>query len=261
VHDGIIRRHAPAGRDAAGSVPVSASRSTRWVGWVAALLACAVFASLGHWQLGRMQQKQAMLDDARRTLDARRARPLSSAVDATRARGYDWAAGEGRFAPAPAVLLDNQSRERRPGVRAYRLFVPDAGAPLLVELGWLPLDGDRRMPDVAAIEGARRIAGLLMPPPASGIGETASALQPDGTIVATSLAAPDLPRRLGVRALPPRVLRLDPASPLGYVRDLDILPNTLPPERHLGYAVQWFALAAAVLATAILLTVRSLRRR
>jgi cytochrome oxidase assembly protein ShyY1 len=49
---------------------------------------------------------------------------------------------------------------------------------------------------------------------------------------------------------------LDPAIPLGYARDLDVLPNTLPPERHLGYAVQWFGLALAVLVTALVLTFR-----
>lgn len=52
-----------------------------------------------------------------------------------------------------------------------------------------------------------------------------------------------------------------PALPVGYVRDLEMLPNTLPPARHLGYAVQWFGLAAAVLATAMLLTWRARRRR
>jgi cytochrome oxidase assembly protein ShyY1 len=55
------------------------------------------------------------------------------------------------------------------------------------------------------------------------------------------------------------VLRLDPALPLGYARDLQLLANTLPPERHRGYAVQWFALAAAVLATALILTFRKAR--
>ena len=45
------------------------------------------------------------------------------------------------------------------------------------------------------------------------------------------------------------------------MRDLDILPNTLPPERHLGYAVQWFGLAIAVLATALVVTVRKSFRR
>jgi cytochrome oxidase assembly protein ShyY1 len=59
--------------------------------------------------------------------------------------------------------------------------------------------------------------------------------------------------------VPPRVVRLDPKLPGGYARDLDILPNTLPPERHLGYAVQWWALSIAVLVTALVLTFRKPR--
>jgi cytochrome oxidase assembly protein ShyY1 len=54
------------------------------------------------------------------------------------------------------------------------------------------------------------------------------------------------------------VLRLDPKLPIGYPRDLNLLTNTLPPERHRGYAVQWFGLAFATLITALFL---SLRRR
>ena len=56
--------------------------------------------------------------------------------------------------------------------------------------------------------------------------------------------------------LAPRVLRLDPTLPIGFPRDLDILPNTLPPEQHRGYAVQWFGLALAVLATSFILGFR-----
>ncbi|TWG90521.1 hypothetical protein L599_003000000010, partial [Luteimonas sp. J16] len=108
----------------------------RVLGWVLALAAIALFASLGRWQLGRMEQKQAMLDGVERTLAARHALPLSAAGDPARARDFDWAAGDGAFADAPAVLLDNQQRDGRPGVRAYRLFAPAQGAPLLVELGW-----------------------------------------------------------------------------------------------------------------------------
>ena len=55
------------------------------------------------------------------------------------------------------------------------------------------------------------------------------------------------------------MLRLDPAMELGYERDLELLANTLPPDKHRGYAVQWFGLALAVLATALILTFR--RRR
>ena len=60
--------------------------------------------------------------------------------------------------------------------------------------------------------------------------------------------------------LAPRVLRLDPALPLGYDRDLELLANTLPPEKHRGYALQWFALELAVFVTALILTFRRSRR-
>ena len=61
------------------------------------------------------------------------------------------------------------------------------------------------------------------------------------------------------------MLRLDPVRARGDAgamlvpgeRDLDILPNTITPQRHLGYAVQWFALALAVLVIATVLTLRS----
>ena len=42
-------------------------------------------------------------------------------------------------------------------------------------------------------------------------------------------------------------------------RDLAILANTLTPERHLGYAVQWFGLAITVLVVALVLTLRKKR--
>ena len=78
-----------------------------------------------------------------------------------------------------------------------------------------------------------------------------------GTLGLCSVAL--LARALGLQALPDRVLRLDPALPFGDERDLDLLPNTLPPQRHLGYAVQWFGLALTVLVVAGVLERR--RRR
>lgn len=223
-----------------------------------------LFAALGHWQLGRMHEKQAMLDAAQKVLSQRHAQPLASAVDPARRNDYDWAAGEGVFAAAPAVLLDNQQREGRSGVRAYRLFQPTSrGAPLLVELGWLPLSGDRRMPAVAMPQGTLHLEGLLLPPPSAGIASASPRLQAqaDGSLLAISLDLPALRSALRSEVIAPRVLRPDPVMKFGYARDLDILPNTLPPEQHLGYAVQWFALALAVFVTALILTFRKKRSR
>jgi len=232
-----------------------------WLPWVAALLAVALFCSLGFWQLDRSRQKQALLDGVGQVLEARSARPLAeAAMDPARRQGYDWASGHGHFVDAPAVVLDNQNREGRAGVRIYRVFQPQDASPLLVDLGWLPLPGDRTLPRPPRPEGEMRLEGLLAPPFAGGIARAAPAVQAHGDLLVIKVDPAVLSAALGLAPpLAPRVLRLDPALPLGHVRDLDVLPNTLPPERHLGYAVQWFGLAAAVLITALLLGLRKLR--
>ncbi len=238
------------------------SRTTsRLLGWSAALLTMALFSTAGVWQLRRMYEKTASLDAAQRVLIDRIVKPLATAADNQRMRGYDWAAGVGKFDQRGALLLDNQQYNSRNGVRAYRIFLPAQGVPLLVDLGWLPLGGDRVFPQIPRTEGPIELSGLLMPPPSAGLalgtgiareGEDwlLTRVDPAAIALVTGLSAP----------LAPRVLRLDPKLPIGYARDLDILPNTLPPERHLGYAVQWFALALAVLVTALILTFRKSRR-
>ena len=229
-----------------------------WLGAVLALVVAGVFAALGFWQLDRMQLKASMLASVEQVLAGREEQPLQIATSAQ--PGYAWAAGEGRFLPVPAVLLDNQNHGGRAGVRAYRVFQPDdGGTPLLVELGWLPLPGDRTLPQIE-LPGVDTVAGLLLPPPSPGL--VATVLErDDARVLTTVLDPPALAQALQLPALAPRVLRLDPALPLGYARDLELLPNTLTPERHLGYAVQWFALAAAVLLVALITALRSRRRR
>ena len=235
--------------------------ATMVIGWLAALCAIAAFSVLGHWQLGRQQEKQLVLDQVSATISEKQPNPLALAADPARTRAFDWAAGSGHFAEVPAVLLDNQQRGGRAGVRAYRVFVPDSGAlPLLVELGWLPLPPERTLPAIPRPSGAQAISGLLAPPPAKGIGPGGFAGQPDGTLLAMGLDPAALAAPLGPPGLAPRGRPLDPALAIGHERDLDVLPNTLPPERHLGYAVQWFALALAVLAPALVLTYRRQRR-
>ena len=233
------------------------------VGWALALLGIALFTRLGFWQLARAHEKQALLDAVHVVLAARDPRPLALAADPQRVHGYDWAAGDGRFPAAPAVLLDNQQRDGRAGVRAYRVFQSSDAttAPVLVELGWLPLPGNRRLPAVSRPTGPLHIAGLLAPPPSAGLVRALATPQADGSLLATTVDVPLLRRALHLPTLAPRVLKLDPAMPVGYPRNLDILPNTLPPERHLGYAVQWFGLALTVLATALVLTFRKRKPR
>lgn len=232
-------------------------RVKRIVWWLLALLLATGFASLGVWQFRRAVEKQGMLDEAAAVLAQRTPRPLDAAADPARSRDIEWTAGEGRFDARGPLWLDNQQREGRVGVRAYRIFVPTEGEPMLVELGWLPLPGDRSLPPIERPAGVVAVRGLLSPPPSAGLAMgPAMAVQGDGWLMAR-VDLDEVARETGLSMpLAPRVLRLDPDLPFGYARDLALLSNTLSPDKHRGYAVQWFALALTVLVTALILTLR-----
>jgi len=236
-------------------------RTTLVMGWLLALAAMALFASLGQWQLRRAVEKQAMLDAAARVLTTREVHPLAAARDVERIDRYDWAAGGGEFDRRAPLLLDNQQREGRVGVRAYRIFLPEGAGPMLVDLGWLPLPDSRELPAVPRPEGTLELRGLLAAPPSSGIKLGSGLVRTGDSWLLTRVDMDAIAAVTGLSVpLAPRVLRLDPAMELGYERDLELLANTLPPDKHRAYAVQWFGLALAVLATALILTFRRRRR-
>ncbi|MEF9978725.1 MAG: SURF1 family protein [Stenotrophomonas sp.] len=237
------------------------------VGWLLAAVTMAAFAAAGRWQLGRMHEKEAMLAAADKALANTQPQPLLLASDPGRADAYDRAQGTGRIANA-TLWLDSQQRQGRTGVRMYCvLFADDGVQPVLVDAGWWPLDGRRELPVFGCpAGGTQSVRGLLAPPPSTGIvhGE-ALAASGDARWLAARLDLPAIAAALKLSTgLAPRVLRLDPQrqpADAGVMlapgeRDLEILANTLTPQRHLGYAVQWFGLAITVLVVALVLTLR-----
>ena len=246
---------------APGRCGVVSRRATLLLGWTLALLAAAGLGSLGAWQGGRAVEKERMLAAADAVLARRQAVPLA-AGDATDAGArYDWAAGRGSFLATPPILLDNQQRDGRVGMRAYAAFQPQGGAPLLVDLGWQAVGGDRAAPKVVVPAGEVELRGLLSPPPSSGIRMGAAMVRQGGAVLAVRLEPAGAAKALDLPRLGPRVLRLDPAlSSIGYARDLQLFANTLTPDRHRGYAVQWYGLAVTTLVIALVLTFRRSRR-
>ncbi|HXH01448.1 MAG TPA: SURF1 family protein [Xanthomonadaceae bacterium] len=236
------------------------TRGQGLAGWLLAIVVAAAFVRLGVWQLDRVHEKQAMLDAAASA--QARVLPLADALHDEQA--YLQVRGSGRFLPAPPLLLDGRVRDGRVGVQVYQAFAPDGiERVLLIDMGWLPLPADRRVPHVSTPQGVQTVAGLLAPWPSAGL-RLARASQPPSAGDALLM---QIDRETTQRILRPTtplhdgVLRLDPKLPLGYARDLQLLRNSLPPQRHLGYAVQWFALALAVLVTAGVLTWRIRSRR
>ena len=224
---------------------------------VAGLVLALAFLSLGRWQLGREGEKRALLAAAEAALAAA-PEPLADAL-ADAGTAPRRVAGRVRFLETPPLWLDNQRRGERVGVKQYCAATAADGQALLLDLGWLPLAADRQLPAQPCPGGELQASGLLVPPPAAGLalGE-GLARQPDGQWLALRLEPQAVAAAWSLPGLAPLVLRLDPALPVGHPRDLDLLPNTLPPEKHRGYALQWFGLAAT---TFVFVLILMLRRR
>jgi surfeit locus 1 family protein len=139
--------------------------------------------------------------------------------------------------------------------------VPGVTEHLLVNRGWIAAGGDRRvLPDVTPLGGARRVTGRLdrLPRPALRLGASAPSGRAAGAVVLQYPTAEELAAALGGPVLDYQLL-LDPAEPGGYVREWRA-PG-VPPERNLGYAGQWFALAIGAVAAAGVMVWRTTRRK
>ena len=232
------------------------ARSVPWA--LGALALASAFVALGNWQLDRGAFKETQRAAFEHQLAAAPT-PIADAVDSEHAALPARVTGPGRYEADATLLLDNQTLDGRAGVHVLTLVRPDgARRGVLVDRGFVALPPDRRVPPIAAPASAV-VTGLLAAPPVSGIrlGEAHAARG------ASSLVA-----FLDVRTiandfhaeLPDAVVLLDENAPDGFARRWEPLRNTIPPERHRAYAVQWFALAAAVLITYGVLTWRNRRK-
>ena len=212
---------------------------------VVTLCLLGVLLALGFWQLDRAEQKRALL--------ARYASGKGQAVlrlepGMTRFEGlaYQRAAAGGRYDSAHQFLLDNRTHE---GLAGYHVLTPlvldGSNQAVLVDRGWVPVGASReRLPAVAVDEAPRQVRGLLRLPPKRVfmLGDEEPRGRWPYRIQHVDIEA--LGRELGYPLLPVLLL-LDPDEDDGYVRDWR--PLHFGPERNIGYAVQWFGLAAALL--------------
>lgn len=232
--------------------------------WLAiALLAtvAAVCVSLGFWQLGRAGESRAAAErfDAALALPASRLRTADDADDTLR---YRKVASTGRYVPDRQILLDNIVRGGVAGYYVLTPFAPDDGGPwVIVNRGWVPADFDRTvLPDITVDGRLRSIDGLLdrLPSPGLRLGEQPVEERDAPVRVRNFPTMESLAHALG-RPLYAYQLLLDAGRPDGFARDFPA-PG-LAPERHIGYAVQWWLFGTIAGGAAIVIGARVLRRR
>jgi surfeit locus 1 family protein len=210
-----------------------------------------LLVSLGRWQLRRADEKQRLYDAFAAGTDTS-TEIVGTTPALPRFRHVDAA---GHYDPARQVLIDNMAdSDGRAGYFVITPFALAGGGWLLVNRGWIPWGASRaERPDLAVGGGARRIHGRIdqLPSPGLRMGRPAPLLPPF-PVVATFPTRAELGVLLHENAWASAgdVVLLDAADADGYRRNW--LPPGIAPLRHTAYAVQWFALAAALVVIYVL---------
>ncbi len=220
--------------------------NTLWL--ILTLTAFAILINLSCWQLSRAADKTAQLQRLAQLQAAGALQPSQLAllaandIDAAPLQGY------GRWLAPYVWLLDNQIVQGRVG---YDVIVPvqadGLAQPLLVNLGWLAAPPRRDSLPQVAIPSQFKLDGLLrtkvdglllLGQNAEDIGQWPMRIQQvDYGQLSEHSALPLFPALLYQQS--------------GSEFTPHYQPVVLSPEKHRGYALQWFLLGIAVLGVAL----------
>ena len=224
---------------------------SKWLIGTLALLFIPVLTGLGVWQLQRAEEKRQLLDQWNSAPEVLNVLPGSGRVEGLKV------SLSGRFKTDVTYLLDNRTRNGRSGYEVIRPFVSEnSSVTVLVNLGWIAASHYREeLPQIALPTNVQRVTGRLVTP------KRVIQLSPDQWGGAESVRVQQLDMlRLAERhpRLYPAVIRSDEA----------LLPElrvgwpvvNISPDRHLGYAVQWFGLAVVLVSGCVWLALHPTKR-
>ena len=202
-----------------------------------------LLSGLGFWQLDRAAGKE----ERQAALKAGRAVVLDETALGGPPREFARVEIGGRYDSSHQFLQDNRTHQGQPGYFVLTPFRTAGHGAVLVNRGWVPVGPDRAvLPEIGAPDGEQRLRGTVRLPREDlfVLGDTGYA----------TVGWPRVVQRVEIDAaeqslgysLAAWLVALDPDAPHGYVREWTAAPG-LTPDRHRGYAFQWFALATALL--------------
>lgn len=213
-------------------------------GWLPSLvvaLLLPLLVGLGFWQLSRAEEKRVLLAEfeARRQAEPITVTELERRSDLAHLR----IRLHGQFDERHSLLLDNRMRDGQVGVELLQPFYDQAsGLWLLVNRGWLPWPDRRTPPQFTTPEQLLSLQARVYVPLGNAFQLQADPNTGDWPRLITAVEPERLWRQLGRGGLAYEV-RLEP-GPAAYQAQWPLV--AMGPEKHSGYAVQWFALAAAL---------------
>jgi len=205
------------------------------------MLLLPLLLALGFWQLSRAEEKRQLLAEHKAI---QQAPPItvSELFAQTAAKDGQPVLLNGQFDDKHSLLLDNRTRSGRVGVELLQPFQDkDSKLWLLVNRGWLPWPDRRTPPVFTTPEGEQQLIARVYLPKKSWF-QLANTRGDKWPQLIIAVEPQNLWQALERDGLPWQ-LRLQDGT-AAYVADWQVI--NMPPAKHTGYAVQWFALAATL---------------
>lgn len=208
------------------------------------LLLLPLLVFLGFWQLSRAEQKRVLLTNyAERQVAAPVTVGQLLTLDAPAFRRVQL---RGHFDGQHSLLLDNRVRNGEVGVELLQPFQDQAsGQWLLLNRGWLPWPSRRTPPQFSTPEQILDLQAWVYESPGAPFQLHADPQGAPWPRLVTALMPDKLWAELGREGFADE-LRIAP-GPAAYVADWPLVSTGMGPEKHTAYAVQWFAMALALL--------------
>lgn len=221
---------------------------------VATLVLLAILISLGFWQLRRADEKRTLMAQAEA---GRHSTLVLNSTAVAQLKRYQHVQVHGRFDSAHQILLDNMpSKDGQPGYRVLTPLQLEAGGLVLVDRGWVPLGNDRKtLPQLAVGQDPRTLSGMLDELPRPGVRAGGAGVVPDVWPQVLNYPRYTELRLLYGPQLQAHIVLMDADAADGFERVWQINLG-FGPERHIGYAIQWFGLAVTLLIIYVLVNLK-----
>jgi surfeit locus 1 family protein len=208
-----------------------------------ALLMLIILLLLGAWQMKRYHYKQHLMSQYQQAIQQN---PIAfSQLNLQHDIHFQHVHVSGIYLNDRSLLLENRFYHDKLGFEVLTPFQVEHGKVLLINRGWVPMIADQQAANIKPVIGEQRINGYIQV-----LGYQGFTLGKD---ILTSGQWPLLIQKINIAQLQqlthlnfyPFVLRLDSNQTSGFVSEWK--PTTVLPQRHLGYAIQWFTMAFALL--------------
>jgi surfeit locus 1 family protein len=218
---------------------------------LATLLLLPLFIALGLWQWQRAAYKQHLVDHYTGHSHTAALSLEQALIDPEGLRYFPLKV-RGHYLNDQQLLQENQFYHHQVGYFVLTPFMTDTQQLILVNRGWIPKNfaSEQLQLSTQPITAEGRVSAI--PTRTFHLGNNLSV----GTSwpkVIQVVKKTDLSTALG-QPIAPVILLLNPEQAQGFERDWQ--PQGLSPEKHWGYALQWFAFATLLVVLFLVLNIK-----